>query len=451
MIGIIIASIVVLWGWSGLSKSQWKFICAAICLITNIFGLNIPEAPIKYSDFFVLLFTYPLLFYVKWGQIISDFKTDKVGKIIFFINIYFFITFIRTVFLGEESFTYAFKMYRVYFYFWSYFYLRSIKYEQYKKAFKVLFYITIFLGFLFLLQILNINLLAGGTEFDISSREVSRMRNIPQTTILFIFSLLFIKMSLRNKVFLSLMWICILVLSQHRGIILSICFVIPMLYLIRGSFCNILKFIIIGGILILLFSPILMQRFETKRNEMSLTDEIEKGLNFSKIAYDDIQDDETFLFRTFLIKERVEYIIEHPVNLFFGFGMLHGDSPSVAHKFHFLIGSAKKDPTTGEFSLQQQIDTNDVALISIFMRAGLFYLFLFINLCVLFYKQFIRNINIASNLGFLLLSFCFLRILSGDEFTAFNFICLFIFAICSNYLSKIKESNGKSISCGSNL
>lgn len=55
MIGIIIASIIVIWGWSGLSKSQWKFICAAICLITNIFGLNIPETSIKYSDFFYFI------------------------------------------------------------------------------------------------------------------------------------------------------------------------------------------------------------------------------------------------------------------------------------------------------------------------------------------------------------------------------------------------------------
>lgn len=450
MIGIIIASIIVIWGWSGLSKSQWKFICAAICLITNIFGLNIPETSIKYSDFFILLFTYPLLFHVKWGQVISNLRTDKIGKVIFFINIYFFTTFIWTIFIGEESFTYAFKVYRTILFFWSYFYLRNIKYEQYKKAFKVLFYITIILGFLFLLQILNINLLAGSTEFNISSGGISRMRNIPQTTILFIFSLLFIKMNLRNKIFFLLMWICILVLSQHRGIILSISFVIPFLYLIRGSFGKILQFIIIGSILILLFSPVLMQRFETKRNEMSITDEIEKGLNFSKVNYDDIQDDATFLFRTFLIKERVEYMMEHPINLFFGFGMLHEDSPSTAHKFHFLIGSAKKDSSTGEFSLQQQIDTNDVALISILMRTGLIYLFLFINLCVLFYKQFIRNINIASNFGFLLLTFCIMRIFSGDEFTAFNYVCLFIFTICSSYISK-NELNGKNISCSSNL
>lgn len=450
MISVIISIIVVIWGWSGLSKSQWKFVCAAICLLTNIFGLNIPEASIKYSDFFILLFAYPLLFHVKWRHIISNFKVDKISKVIFIINIYFFITFIWTIIIGEESFTYAFKVYRTFLYLWSYYYLRSINYEQYKKAFKVLFYITIVLGILFLLQIVNIDFLAGSTEFNISSGEVSRMRNIPKTTILFIFSLLFIKMKLRHKIFLSLMWISILVLSQHRGIMLSLCIAIPFLYLIRGSFNKIFKFIIVGAIFIILFSPFLLQRFESKTNEMSLTDEIEKGLNFSDVKYEDIQDG-TFLFRSFLIKERVEYMVNHPANLIFGCGMIHEDSPLTEHKFHFLIGSAKADSLTGEYTLIQQIDTNDVALLSIFIRTGLLYILMFIILCILLYKQFIKHKNIASNFGFLLLSFCLLRILSGDEFTAFNYVCLFIFTICSRYLSEINKSNGKSISSCSNL
>ena len=445
MIGSIIALIVVIWGWSGLSKNQWKFICAAICLITNIFGLAIPESPIKYSDFFIVLFAYPLLFHVKWRYVFSDFKSDKIGKILFLINIYFFITFIWTITIGNESFDYAFKTYRTYLYFWSYYYLKNIRYEQYRKAFKVLFYITIIWGVLFLLQIFNINLLVGKTEFDFSSGEISRMRNIPKTTIIFIFSLLFIKIELRKKIFLSLMWICILVLSQHRGMMISLCIAIPFLYLIRGSFNKIFKFIIVGAIFIILFSPLLIQRFGSNNNEMPLTDEIEKGLNFSSLRYEDVQGG-TFLFRTFLIKERVEYMIEHPVNLIFGCGMLHEDSPSTAHRFHFLIGSAKQDPSTGEFTLKQQIETNDVALITIFMRTGLLFIILFLILSVQFYKQFIRNINIASNLGFLLLSFCFLRVLSGDEFTAFNYVCLFMFAICSRFLSEINKLNGKSFS-----
>lgn len=449
MIGTVIAFIVVIWGWSGLPKSQWKFVCAAICLLTDLFGLDI-QSIVKYSDLSMLLFAYPLLFHVRWRSVFSNLRTDKIGKIIFFINIYFFVTFVWTILIGKESFNYAFKVYRTFLYFWSYYYLRNIKYDQYEKAFKVLFYITIVLGFLFILQIFNINLLAGKTELDFSSGEISRMRNIPHTTILFIFSLLFIKLKLKHKVFLSLMWICILVLSQHRGMMLSLCIAIPILYLIRGSLSKVFQLIIIGAIFIMIFSPLLIQRFESKTNEMSLMDEIGKGLNFSNIKYEDIQGG-SFLFRSFLIKERVEYMIEHPVNLIFGCGMMHEDSPSTSRKFHFLLGSAKKDALTGEYTLQQQIDTNDVALLSVFMRAGLIYIFLFLLLCIQLYKLYVRNSNIAGNLGLLLLSFCLLRILSGDEFTAFNYVCLFMFAICSMHLSKIQKSNGKSISCSGNL
>ena len=432
MISAILSLLIVFWGWSGLRRAQWRFVFAAICLLTSMFDLNIPSPLIKYFDFYILLIAFPLIFYVKWGKVISGFRNDSVGKVVFWINIYILFTFLWTAFSGSESFGYSVKVFRTYLFFWSYFYLKEIRYDQYVKAFKVLFYVSIVLGIFFLLQIVDINLLRGGTEYAFSKEEIARMRNIPITTVLVIFSLLFLKIKTGYKVMLTLMWVGILVLSQHRGMILSLCVAIPLLFWIRGSLRKIFKIAVLGGVLILLFSPVLMQRFGKESNELSLTEEIKKGLAFSSLTLEDAHDG-TFLFRTFLIKERVEYMLDHPVNFIFGLGMRHEDSPLTSRKFHFQLGTAKLNGTSIQTA---QIQTNDVALLSDFMRAGILYIILFAIFCYKLYVIFMRNVNNASNLGFLLLTFCLLRILSGDEFNAFNYSCLFIFAICARDITQ---------------
>lgn len=448
MISLIISLLVVLWGWSGVKKHQWRFICAAVCLLTNLFGLNFPESSVKYYDFFVMLMAYPLLFYVRWKDVICSFKEDKVEKVILVINLYVLFSFLWTVLIGNESFSYAFKVFRTYWYLWAYYFLKTIPYGEYKKSFKYLFRVTIVCGVLFILQLFGIELLAGGKEFDVSSGQVERMRNIPKLTIVLMFSLLFPIAETKARILLGLMWAGILVLSQHRGMMLSLCMAIPILYLVRGKLGKIIKVGVVGAIIVIIFSPLLMQRFGKDEGGMSLTQEISKGLDFSDVKYEDATDG-TFLFRSFLIQERVEYMLEHPINFVFGCGMMHEDSPATARRFKFLVGTKKFDPQTGAYSIQQQISTSDVAFLTNFMRFGLVFIFLLLVLFFNMYKRVYKSLDssFASNILFLILTYYLLRTLSGDEFTNLAYMMLYSFVICSTKSIKSILYGNNNYSC----
>lgn len=250
-----------------------------------------------------------------------------------------------------------------------------------------------------------------------------RMRNIPVTTVLMTVFIFLSDIKNRTKYLLLIFWAGIIVLSQHRGLMISLIVAIPLCLFLKKSYkkvFNIISMFLVAGIA---FSPIIIWRFSQQGSgESSLTKEISEGLNMRSSKNAEV--DGTFTFRTFMILERIEWMEGHPMNLLFGNGTIHEDSKKTASKFNFTIGYAKADEF-GSYSIKQQIETTDVAFLTFFMRFGVLGLVLLIVLLAILYKRYTKCSGMASYIGLALFLYSVLRILSGDEFTAVQYIILF--------------------------
>lgn len=365
-------------------------------------------------------------------------KGDPIAKCVLLLELYFFLSFIYTVISGIQDINWALKVYRTQFFFLFYFWLRRVPVSNYVIVFKAVLGISMILLIFFYLQLVDIKLISGGTDepLSLSQGTFSRMRNLPFMTIIFFIILAFSKIKKLYKYLLFILWGGALVLSQHRGMILSIAIAIPFGLLMKARVAQALSFIRTLTVIALLFSPILIYRFTDKGgSESSITEEINKGLSMRDTKKAEIEG--TFTFRIFLVLERIEYMIAHPNKLLFGIGSVHEDSPYVQRKYNFTIGADKADKS-GNFTIKQQIDTTDVAFISFFMRYGLIGLSLIILLLVILFKQFSNKTNrrIEAQLGFTLMLYCFMRITSGDEFSHQKYL---IFFICYIVIIKINK------------
>lgn len=442
--GLILSLLCVLWGiYNWFYGCKWKYLISVCYLLTNGFGFKFLEMNLKYYDFFLILLVVPIVKLVVNRQSLLLSKNDRVGKIILVIEGFFLLSFVITVLLGIEEFSFAFKTYRNVWFLFIYFILIRIRHDDFKKAMELLFKISIILGIVFLLQIVGIELLSGGTEFDVSSGTVSRMRNIPMMSVWAILVVILAKMKINRKIILLIMWTGILVLSQHRGVMLSIIIALPFVMIMNGETKKIIKISVVFSVVVCLFMPLLIDRFSLKNSDsgLSMIEEIKKGLNFSKISSNDIENGQTFIFRSFLVKERCEYMWDRPINFLLGCGMMHEDSPSTQRRFKFTVGTKKID-SNGYYSIQQQISTSDVAFLSWFMRYG----FLMLVLLGWLYSEMIRryrhNNNLYGTIGFILLTYCLIRCMSGDEFTSFMYFLLFatlIYSIKTNELIEKKS------------
>lgn len=203
---------------------------------------------------------------------------------------------------------------------------------------------------------------------------------------------------------------------------------------------KLLSTIIIIGSLAVLLSPILISRFSAKGQ--SFGEEVRSGLNVDNMntGYTG-----SFSVRTFMIVERMDYLMEHPVNLVFGLGSLHESSPLVKKKFDFKLGTHTEEPD-GTMSIRQ-IYTSDVAFLTHILRYGVIGLGLLLFLFKCLYRMYKPpkdakgNINIYGDLGYAFLTYCILRCLSGDEFYDTTYMFLFLMYILSyrNKYGKIKN------------
>lgn len=400
-----------------------KFLTVVFLLLTNCININLTESIIKSQDFFLFLIVFCLLFPKDKSSGVLSVKGDAVGLIVRNIFVYLSLSFVITVSLGIESFSFALKVYRTFGYFLFYFIFRQIPICEFAKAFKNIFVISLIWGVLYIMQLFGVFLIKGSQEIDMTTGAISRIRNIPLTSVITITFIVISNIKPKIKILLILIWCGILVLSQHRGVMLSLLIAIPLLMIIRQQLKKIMILGIALGLVLCLFSSLIANRFSADSNDngMSTIEEIKYGLSMNNYSSYD-SGSGTFIFRLFLIKERVEYMLEDPIRLIVGNGMMHEDSPATARKFNFQLGTYKY---VSGYPVMQQISTSDVGLLTFFFRFGLFFILLLVMLTCKMFRHFINNKNIGSDIGFVLLTYCFLRVLSGEEFTMLMFLQLF--------------------------
>jgi len=344
----------------------------------------------KVSDYAIFfLIAIILLFILNKKNIIKP--ATESFKWIYVLFGYLTIIFMVTVMIGAEYYNYSLQTWRKYILFLSFIILQPLSTKDLQWVFKCIIGITMFTTFLFVLQpITHIQFLARDTMAEITSNNAfsMRYRNIPYLTY---FCLIYYSINVRfykiKDVFLLLLCLSALVITQHRGIILGYAFCIVLYLLYKRKASQVIAYGIIGSIMLFISGSFILERFNEADTANDFTTLI--NMDFKNVnAYKEISGEGTLTFRIALFLERAEYLVTHPKNLMTGIGMRHEDSPKTGNDFSFLIGSAKY---SNGFWIPQQITSGDLVWFDPFFKFGLIGLALYIWITILFAKFYYIN------------------------------------------------------------
>lgn len=383
----------------------------------------------KVSDYAIFfLIAIILLFILNKKNIIKP--ATESFKWIYVLFGYLTIIFMVTVMIGAEYYNYSLQTWRKYILFLSFIILQPLSTKDLQWVFKCIIGITMFTTFLFVLQpITHIQFLARDTMAEITSNNAfsMRYRNIPYLTY---FCLIYYSINVRfykiKDVFLLLLCLSALVITQHRGIILGyiICIVLYLLYRRKAS--QVIAYGIIGSIMLFISGSFILERFNEADTGNDFTALI--NMDFKNVnAYKEMSGEGTLTFRITLLLERAHYLVTHPKNLMTGIGMRHEDSPKTGNDFSFLIGSAKY---SNGFWIPQQITSGDLVWFDPFFKFGLIGLGLYIWITILFAKFYYVNKGKSMLHDSALFFYLLLIIISLKNDILFDKSCLFM-----NYLT----------------
>ena len=126
------------------------------------FALLLGNSSIKEMDFLLLaLFSILFIEYYK-NRDLFNIKGDYVGATVLACFLWTFIVFLFTFLGGVETFSYAFRCYRPFFVLPFYFVFRQLTINDVKKYIRCMFFISLFQGVFFYLQLVGVTgILAG--------------------------------------------------------------------------------------------------------------------------------------------------------------------------------------------------------------------------------------------------------------------------------------------------
>lgn len=279
-----------------------------------------------------------------------------------------------------------------------FFVFRRLTSDEIKTTIRILLYITSFLCTLYVIQaFIGIPLLSGDTKTGHLGK-ITRYYNVP---ILYYFTLFIIVFKNPFKGFWKyasiFIFILVCIVSLHRSLMIAIFLSVFTGIFLQGGFKGVVKYIFIGGLILIPFMEKLTERFEdTTSNDIQ---SVMEG------AFDDygevVSVDGTFLFRIAHFYERYDYVIEKPMRAAFGVGLMTEDSPITRKTFEFKIGVPNEDHEV------TQLDTSDIAWSNFILRLGfigtILYLCLYFVVGQTLYKHRKNKLALASFLYILLL------------------------------------------------
>lgn len=346
-----------------LNKKYLSFILCYTALMTELFMLDTIGSSIRGSDlcFFMNFILLPVALSRRSRENINDKVTNKVTKLfIGFIIFEFAFTYIT----GADSVVYALKVIHIPLMFLAYYPFSTIPLDTYKRYIKIMLWVTIIQGILFLLQFVGINLLAG--RFDTDSFAFAFALNIPTFIYFYIFFSLDAKCIKKYKYPLLALFFVILLFTYVRSIIIALlACVIIYIVTIRGlkrSMPIILSLVIIAPIVM----GVLEKKSEMSGSSMSTKEEI--TLLFSGI--DNLRqignEGGSSIFRFAMLIERFDYLVKNPQYLLFGVGAIHEDSPNCYNRFDFTLGTRNEGRMFGRCL----IESGDITWVPITLRYG---------------------------------------------------------------------------------
>lgn len=392
-----------------------KYALFYICLfsiVSEFLGV-LAAATIKSYDYlFVLTFVCSFIGKLRNSAFFSV-KRDIVGKFILIIVGLTTFDALMSPVRGVESLPYALMVLRFEIPYLLYFVFRSIPVYSLKKSMPILLYGSIITGILYYLQFIGIFLLVASDESQ-ASMEFSRYNNIPILTIPIILYLFSSTGKTKNKMSILVFFAGILILSQNRGMILAVAIALGY-YIIKYRTLISKKMIVGLGIVVLLSSSVLAYRFSQKgstgdglKSELLLAKEMFHNRNYRFYDNSMMVVNGTLAFRSALIAERVDYLVEHPLSLIIGAGSYHEKSPSTK-KLPFVLGSRTEDGVA-------KVDTGDISLVSRIFRYGLLYMFIFAAFLYRVFRNALVGKSHINRLCQLLLVTYFFMMTSADVF-----------------------------------
>ena len=391
-----------------LNKKYLPFLLCYTALMTELFMLDTIGSSMRGSDlcFFMNFALLPIAISRRSKEQIKENKINKIIKL-FIGFIVFELTY--TVLTDADTFSNALKVVRIPLMFLAYYPFSTIPLDTYKRYIKIMLWVTIIQGILFLLQFAGINLLAG--RFDNEAFAFAFALNIPTFIYLYIFfslDALYIK---KYKYPLLAFFFVILLLTYVRSIIIAL-LVCIILYIvtIRG-----LKRSMPIILALAIIAPIVMSVLEKKStvsgSSMSTKQEIQ--LLFSGV--DNLRrvgnEGGSSIFRMAMLIERIDYLVKNPQYLLFGVGAIHEDSPNCYNRFDFTLGTRNEGRMFGKCL----IESGDITWVPVSLRYGLIGIAIHLSILITIARLARKRKDVLKIL-FPLIIFFFLKSFSGPLF-----------------------------------
>lgn len=351
-------------------KQYLPYLLCYFGLMTKLFMLDTSEEiSIKGEDLCIVVNFLLLPVVWKRNREVFAWRDDSITKWIYIYMLFYVAEYLVTTLLGWESPLNGLKVIRVSFLMWGYFIFRSIPYKIFEQFFSVALRITLLQAFLYFLQFLGINLLADNTLNTERTEEagINFAWNIPTLTIFFLYFTLKANYPQKAKLILVPLFLCMILLTFVRGIIISV--IIGLAYYIykQGDKTKLIP-ITVGFLVVVVLSLSFMGRKTDSSAGNSITEQfVEIVQDPANLADNYNSGSGTFTFRMAMLMERVFYLIENPKYLMTGVGTMHEESPSTLDQFDFLLGTINEDSYSGKGI----IECSDITWVPIVLRYGL--------------------------------------------------------------------------------
>ena len=351
-----------------------------------------------------MLIALYVCFYIEYRRDKQFFslKNDSFGRILTWCLIWTFLVFLGTGVFGQDSWLFAFKMYRVYLLLPSYFLLRKLTMDDMDQYFKMVLKLSIIQGIFFYLQLVGVTGILSGYGATLEEGESilsHRFGNYPSFSFFFfIYFIIKNDVSIFKRVLNIVFWGMMPIVGQMRGGLISL-FVACGIYFVFQLKAKDILYLIVG---IVAYQLVVVPMFSMREKdyELSTADEIklvvQNPLSVYKI-YTGSSDEGTFVFRISIYEERIAYLIEHPQYLLQGVGCIHEDSPKNRFKFDYGTITKMEDGT----AKTTMLSSADIVWIGIIMHFGLVGVFLFTLLYYYYIKQSLPLVKNSKNVIFI--------------------------------------------------
>lgn len=399
-------------------KKRWSLlIFLSFCgngfyiLTDNILGIKNQDAALIY---FIVIFIYSL-FNERHIKYVHNFRIEKWLKV-FFIFMLFNVLF--SIIFYQLDLIQIIQGGRRYFIIFAFYFIRKIKTSDVEWLLRKIVYITAITSVLYIIQCQTGWPVLPDSDIYYSNDSVDgilRYYNFPPfldiSLLLLIFHLKYFN-GWKNVFVIAIMFVALLC-TQSRTLIAGIIMVVLIGLYINGSYRKMVKYGLLGLIVITPFMPILMERFES--------DDKSTGGDLQAIIDGDFMNVNgqfagSMTFRFALVYERMAYLADRSVGeQIFGMGLLSDQQKELVRRmYHFNIGL--RDRETGEVA---QLSTPDIAYGNLICRLGFVGMAIYLVIWGIMFVQAYKNRKVN------MIVFCLFLYLFN------NFVCSFSCAIIS--------------------